>query len=104
LTTFADKSATIQDLINRKHLASIVLEWKDKKSVGRSTTRKYDSRNDKNEMNEEEPKNINTNNYGQDNDLIGYDGPTDLVNFTTKQVRASKRLRRLQLTKNNDFL
>jgi hypothetical protein len=55
-------------------------------------------------MNEVDPKNDSLGNNGQDSDLVRCDRYTDLGNSTTKQVRASKRLKRPPTNKKNDFL
>jgi hypothetical protein len=94
----------IKDIIKMKQLTPIVeIKWEEAESVGSSKIGKCDSVDDKNGMNQEDPKNDNFGNNGQDSDLMRCDRYTDLENSTIEQVRASKRLKRPPTNKKNYF-
>jgi hypothetical protein len=91
------------DIVKVEQLTPIEMEWGEEESVGSSDIGKCDSVDGKNRMNQEDSRNSNLSNNGQNSDLMRCDKYTDLENSTSKEVRASERLKRPPTTKNNDF-
>jgi hypothetical protein len=63
----------IKDIIKVKQLTPNEMKWEEEESVGGSNIGKCGSVDDKNGMNQEDPKNDSLGNNGQDSDLVRCD-------------------------------